>query len=38
MELKMHISMTGDTKSYQIFESVVSQSTPWIGVMHLKAF
>ena len=36
MELEVHILMTAGTKCYQIVESVVPQSTPWMDVMHLK--
>ena len=36
MELEVQIPMTAGTKCYQIFESVVSQSTPRLDVMNLE--
>ncbi len=36
MELEVNIPMTVDTKCYQIFESVISQSTARLDVMNLE--
>ncbi len=38
MELEMHIPMTADTECYQVFGRIISQTTPSIEMMHLKAY